>query len=142
MSMTRLIAAFTLALALTLPASCAGQEKCGIKSSASLPREVSIIALLADPERFDGCEISVVGVYGGGIAWSKLFASSEYLEQGIEAGSINLHFPVTEDQAKVSDAVEGRFVLVSGVFRVETSPLDGSKRGIVDPVSRFEPIAN
>jgi hypothetical protein len=98
------------------------------------PHEVSLIALVVTPERFDGQHVSVAGFGVFEFETVSLYLSRLDAELEIRPHSIPL---VVEQDIKELRALHGRYVFVKGKFSVPK----GGRRGRIHSIDSIEPIA-
>jgi hypothetical protein len=106
------------------------------RSNAQRPQQVSLIQLISDPDRFDGKPVIVVGFLVFGSEGDGLFLHQSDFEHGIDANAVAIQR--TSEMNANRELLDGKYVLVQGVFQAtDRGPLF-PKSGIVGKVVRCE----
>jgi hypothetical protein len=132
--MARLLSAALIALFLAVPGHLGARD-----SRAESPaqyRDVSLVQLIANPERFDGTRVRVVGFCWLEFEGNAIYLHREDCEHRIVNNAVwlQLGWPVAERYASVS----GKYVLVQGVFSAQHRGHMGVFAGSMDEISRLD----
>jgi hypothetical protein len=103
------------------------------------PQEVSLVALLANPQAYEGRVVRVEGFFDGTHHEScRLFLSREDFDQNIARNSIYVGWPGCLDRDRAAK-VQARYALVEGIFEADIGAGFGSYSEISE-VRRLEVI--
>lgn len=123
---------FTVLMALlwlTQTAAASGEHPCQATPEARwrcVLHEVSMAALLANPERFDGERIRTVGYLESDAIGNVLFFHREDYVNALHRNGVVLNTPVSPQCQR------GRYVLLEGIFKPSNSTWDLSVAGSLD----------
>lgn len=108
---------------------------------AEAAQEVSLVALLANPQSYEGKLIRVEGFFDGSHFEScQLFLSKADFDSHIDRNSIFVRWPGCFDRRSAAK-VQRRYALVEGVFRADIGAGFGSFSEVRE-VRRLEPIVS
>ncbi len=97
---------------------------------------VSMIQLISTPREFDGKRIIVVGVPRIEFEGNGLYLHKEDFDQGVTKNALWLSVP--SDKGSAWKALEGKYVLVEGIFSAENTGHFGVYSGAVRDITRFQ----
>jgi len=123
----RALIALSAALAIAVPA----------KAEEEAPRDISLINLIATPERFDGKRVRLVGFLRIEFEGNALYLHEEDLRQGITDNAVWIDLPKGTDRkhyAPLSD----HYVLVEGRFEANLRGHLNLFSGTITDVTRLE----
>jgi len=108
-----------------------------VVSSSDHPIIVSIIALIGNPEKFDGKRIIVVGFLSLEFESDILYLSREDSERGIPKNG--LWVERTKQMIRNIEQLDGRYVVIEGIFSSERKGHMSITSGGIFQVIRCEP---
>ena len=120
--------AVAAAMAVVASAHLAGQQQ--------KPVRVSLVQLIATPERYDGKQVSVVGFLVFGFEGDWLCLHKEDYDNGIDANGVRIDR--TKDMSRDLEKLHRNYVQIVGVFRQEASPFGFASQGHVVDVQKCE----
>jgi hypothetical protein len=97
---------------------------------------VSLIRVIGAPENFDGKLITVVGVPRIEFEGNALYLHREDFDQRLSKNALWLSVP--KDKFKEWKALEGKYVLVEGVFSAKNTGHFGMFSGSLGKITRFQ----
>ena len=100
-------------LSLTLAGTIAISALGSCSAATQTAESVSMVQLIATPEKFDGKTIQVVGFLRLEFEGNALYLHREDYDHGIYRNAIWVDFPADQDAQKVN----GHYVLLQGIFR-------------------------
>lgn len=115
-------------LAVSAPAIVAGQQQ--------KPVRVSLVQLVATPERYDGKQVSVVGFLVFGFEGDGLYLHKEDYDNGIDANAVRVDR--TQDMSRDLEKLNRNYVQIVGAFRQEGSPFGFASEGHIVNVQKCE----
>lgn len=86
------------------------------KVKPSLATHVSILALISEPEKFNGKRIVTEGVFDYGMSDSSLYASDEWYKKGITDNAIVVRLKFSAKEVDHFVSMSGKYVLIEGTF--------------------------
>ena len=103
--------------------------------------DVSLINLIATPEKYDGKLVRVIGISFLEFESNGLYLSKEDLENGVTKNALWIEInPQTVGKTeKELSKYNGKYILVEGVFIKDNTGHMGLKSGSIMNISRFEP---
>lgn len=104
-------------------------------AAADQPKDVSMIQLIADPQRFDGQTIRVIGFLRLEFEGNAVYLHREDFERSILQNGIWIE--LTESQQKSSAKLNNGYVLVEGTFNSSEKGHLGIWPGSLQRVSRL-----
>lgn len=108
---------FVLATLFILALLLAWQAKAdGHASSKKVVYSVSLLALVVNPDKYDGKVVQVTGVFGFYFSESALYASMEWFKHGIASDAIILRLNVKGSEINKLASWTGKYVYVQGIF--------------------------
>jgi hypothetical protein len=119
-----------IVVALLLWAAVVGAE---VRQDAS---GVSLLQLLATPERYDGVLVRTIGFLWLEFEGNKLYLHREDYEHAIVKQAVWLDFP--QDPTAEQRRLRGNYVLVEGVFNAKRGGHMGLSTGAIEKISRLE----
>lgn len=99
-------------------------------------RDVSMIQLIANPERYDGSPIRLIAFLNLEFEGNALYLHREDYEKALPANAIWIS--LTDHQARASLKLSGGYVLVEGTFRAKNRGHLGMFAGSVDQITRIQ----
>jgi hypothetical protein len=101
---------------------------------------VSLIELIANPEKYHGKLIRVIGVTQIEFEGNQIFTSKEHYEFSVLKNALKINpdievLGVKEDKLK---KYNGKYVLIEGIFNKDDTGHMGMNSGSIDKVSRFQ----
>jgi hypothetical protein len=119
-----------------LVAGTAGATAVSCLAASQSAESVSMVQLIATPEKFDGKAIQVVGFLRLEFEGNALYLHREDYDHGIYRNALWIEFPHDQD----GDKVNGRYVFVQGTFRAKLhGHMDLFSGTISDAASLFAP---
>jgi hypothetical protein len=108
--------------------------------AASNPIDTSLIQLIANPEKYNGKLVRVIGVTNIGFEVNAIYTSKEHHKYGVTKNSLWISpdtkaLGVKEDQLT---KYNGKYVLIEGIFNKDDTGHMGMNSGSIDKVSRFQ----
>lgn len=100
------------------------------------PKGISLIALLATPERFDGRIVRLQAVMRNEFEWHALFLHLEDYERQLSGNSVNLN--LTKEQQDRFRQFNGRYVILEGVVVAHDHYPNGKVIVLIDNITRVE----
>src|ERR1700730_655936 len=100
-------------LSLTFAATMAICTMASCSAATQSAESVSMVQLIATPEKFDGKTIQVVGFLRLEFEGNALYLHREDYDQEIYRNAFWFNFPADQDAQKVN----GHYVLLQGIFR-------------------------
>jgi len=97
---------------------------------------VSIVQLVATPEKYDGNLVDVVGFLNFGFEGDWLFLHKEDYDNGIDANAVRVER--TKDMMRDIEKVHRNYVHIVGVFRQEASNSGFASEGHIVDVQKCE----
>ena len=107
----------------------------GSGAQTEYPVHVSIIQLIATPERFDGKIVAVTGFLTIGRESDFLYLSQTDYEHALPENALT--FDLTEGMGKDREQLNGRYVRLVGVFRASRPGGYPCPNGKITNVSRY-----
>lgn len=105
------------------------------QSGPDLPLSVSMLSLIASPERFEGKKISVIGYISFSREGDRLFPLQEYERNMILTDEIEIDR--SETMGKLRHQLDSKYVQVVGTFRTQYRSLT-RPRGVITDVEKCE----
>jgi len=107
------------------------------KSAAisEVPTDVSIIQLIATPERFDGKLVSLIGFVHIGREQDLIYLAQDDFNHGIFQNALWFH--LSEDMGKDSRNLTGNYVSVVGIFSARHEGPYGCPNGGIPTIKRY-----
>jgi hypothetical protein len=105
--------------------------------AAEIP-EVSLIQLIATPDKFDGKRVMVVGVSEIEFEGNALYLHKEDRDLSLYKNALWLEVP--KDKEALWKAHSSKYVLVVGTFRAGNLGHEDMFSGALEGIIRFEPI--
>lgn len=96
---------------------------------------VSLLALVVNPDKYDGNVVRVTGVFGFYFSESTLYASMEWFKHGIASDAIILRLDVKGSEINKLASWTGKYVYVQGVFDARDRGPMGDYSGAIKDVS-------
>jgi len=132
-----------LRLVVLFLAVCVMAAGCGGRSYGKPSQDaegVSLVALIANPDVYDGKHIRVVGIVHVGFECDALYFSSEDYKMGITKNAVYLELTqmpidVPYDELK---KLNGRYVVIEGVFDSKEKGHMGLYSGTISDISRID----
>jgi hypothetical protein len=121
---------------LLLTARCEAQDYGSKGKGPANP--TSLIALIAQPTQFDGKEVATIGVFYVSTGIGLLCVSTEDVKYGVATNCIQLDLDLPAlgvSEAKLAE-LNGRYVVIQGVFRAEPRGAVGQNPGVISPAWR------
>ena len=100
------------------------------------PKGISLVALLATPERFDGRTVRLQAVMRNEFEWHALFLHQEDYERQLSGNSVNLH--LTKEQQDRFKQFNGRYVTLEGMVVAHDHYPNGKVIVLIDNITRVE----
>lgn len=101
------------------------------------PEQVSLIQLIARPEKYDGRLINIIGYLSLDREHSALYLHKEDFDHSLMSNAVSVH--PTEAMLRDRQELRGRYVILIGVFRAgERGRLDPSVVGGMTDINRCE----
>jgi hypothetical protein len=98
---------------------------------------VSIVQLIANPERYDGKRIQLIGFVRIEFEGTAVYLHREDYERGIEKNALWINIPTGMSKAQ-SDAVNGQYVICLGTFDAAHHGHMGLFSGEIKSVERIQ----
>jgi hypothetical protein len=124
----------SIGVALSIAAS--GQSRTPAQARTTQPLSVSMVALLASPQKYDGKLIRVIGVLGIQFESNALYLHEEDYEFGITKNSFFVR--LTEEQERKFRALDKKHVIVEGMFSANGPEAREMTSGAIFDISRLE----
>ena len=108
----------TTVLFIVIVCPAAGAQMAGYLSKTANPASadnVSIVRLIANPERYDGKQVQLIGFLRIEFEGTALYLHREDYERGIEKNALWINIPTGMSKAQ-ADAVNGQYVICLGTF--------------------------
>jgi hypothetical protein len=102
---------------------------------ADQPKDVSMIQLISDPQRFDGQTIRVIGYLRLEFEGNAIYLHREDFERAIHQNG--LWIELTESQRRTSEKLNNGYVIVEGTFSSMEKGHLGIWPGSIQHVSRL-----
>jgi hypothetical protein len=99
-------------------------------------RDVSMIQLIANPERYDGSPIRLIAFLNLEFEGNALYLHREDYEKSLSANAIWIS--LTDQQENSSKKLSGGYVLVEGTFRAKERGHMGMFAGSVERITRIQ----
>jgi hypothetical protein len=99
-------------------------------------RDVSMIQLIANPERYDGSPIRLIAFMHLEFEGDALYLHREDYEKSLHENAIWIR--LTDEQMRTSQKLSGGYVLVEGTFRAKDRGHFGMFAGSVDNIARIQ----
>lgn len=96
---------------------------------------ISLLALIQNPEMFDGQLVRVIGLCSFGFETNAMWGATEYYNQSLTKNAIWLALPDGMDMS----GLHGKVMLVEGVFSAQDKGHLGLYSGSIDKITRIEP---
>jgi hypothetical protein len=130
------MAVVTVSLAVVLSTAATGQNRTPAQARKAQPLFVSMVALLASPQKYDGKLIRVIGVLGIQFESNALYLHEEDYEYGITKNSFFVR--LTEEQEKKFRALDKKHVIVEGMFSANGPEAREMTSGAIFNIYRLE----
>lgn len=131
-----LIGVVILSIGVALSIAASGQGRAPAQARKAQPLSVSMVALLASPQKYDGKLIRVIGVLGIQFESNALYLHEEDYEYGITKNSFFVR--LTEEQEKNFRALAKKHVIVEGIFSANGPEAREMTSGAIFDISRLE----
>ena len=119
------------------PPGCASKSE----PAPKLDEYCSMVALLSDPERYDGRVIETEGVLLIEFEGDSIWLSQEHFEARIVANSIGVVPPYENpDFYAAMRRLNGTYVLIRGLFNKGNPREIGTPRGAISEISKLIPL--
>ena len=114
---------------------------CALTPDSDLEAFCSMVALLSNPERYDGKIIQTEGVLLIAFESDSIWLSKEHLRAGVVANSIGI-VPPYKDQEFYAGMrrLTGTYVLIEGRFHKGNRREIGAPRGAIKEITRVIPL--
>jgi hypothetical protein len=126
----------TVSIAVVLSIAAVGQNRTPAQARKAQPNFVSMVALLASPQKYDGTLIRVVGVLGIEPESNALYLHQEDYEFGLTKNSFSLR--LTEEQENKFHVLDKKHVIVEGMFFANGLEARGMTAGAIFGIYRLE----
>jgi hypothetical protein len=136
----RLAGFVIVSIVVFLPIVAIGQNRTPARARKAQPLFVSMVALLASPQKYDGKLIRVIGVLGIQFESNALYLHEEDYEYGITKNSFFVRF--TEEQEKQFRALDKKHVIVEGMFSANGPEAREMTSGAIFDIYRLEKWGN
>jgi hypothetical protein len=100
------------------------------------PQDVSMVSLIADPQRFNGQFIRVIGFLHLEFEGNHLYLHSEDYKQAIYKNGLWLS--LTKVQIKKEIKLSNRYVIAEGIFNSENKGHMGLSSGSLEKITRLD----
>jgi hypothetical protein len=102
------------------------------------PINVSMIQLIATPERFDGKMVSVVGYLGIESEDARLYVSEEDYRRYIPENGVFID--VNKEMERNIEKIDIHYVILAGVFRQKGAPVSVGSNSEITDIRRCTPL--
>lgn len=140
--MVKYLLTVVVAVALALSIAGGGIRRSEYRERRARAREmnVSLVRLLANPEKYDGKEVQVTGVARLEFEGHALYLTKEHYENWITKNAlwIDLGYGDLRAKAKELAAYNGQYVIIRGVFDKDVTGHMGLFSGAIVDISRYE----
>ena len=110
------------------------------EAAAAGPTNVSLIQLVANPDKFHGKLVRVRGFLVVEAEHSAIFMSPDDAEMQILANAISLGGELAGVEGSEEAYGSGRWMLVEGIFKANEQGTGTQYGGLIDNLSRVEPL--
>lgn len=131
-----LIGVVIVSIGVALSIAASGQSRTPAQARKAQPLSVSMVPLLASPQKYDGKLIRVIGVLGIQFESNALYLHEEDYEYGITKNSFFVR--LTEEQEKKFRALNKKYVIVEGMFSANGPEAREMTSGAIFDISRLE----
>lgn len=119
----------------TIAATTAPEERWYVRP-ATEPMVVTILGLMTTPRSFDTRLVRVTGILSAEFEDQRLYLAKDFYDYRQREYSVALGF--TEEQLEVANRLQGRFVIVEGVFSAH--PDRAGAPGSLERINRIEAL--
>jgi hypothetical protein len=110
------------------------------EAAAAGPTNVSLIQLIANPDKFHGKLVRIKGFLVVESEHSAIFMSLDDAEMQILANAISLGGELAGVEGSEETYGSGRWMLVEGIFKANEQGTGTQYGGLIDNLSRVEPL--
>lgn len=101
------------------------------------PQEVSMIQLIADPQRYDGKRVRIIGFLHLEFEGDAIYLHREDFEHGITKNALWVNLPTDMTREQIN-AVNDKYVICSGTFAAGMHGHMGLNSGEMTKITRLE----